>query len=85
MKYAKNILLAVLLSVFIVNMIPDTSYAAGTNDAGIKTDVVNYPTGGCEVQKTDIIKKYRMYNGKLQYRRWNEATGKWVDPYWINA
>ncbi|MCI1653922.1 MAG: hypothetical protein LKI32_01235 [Lachnospiraceae bacterium] len=30
-----------------------------------------------------IVKKYRMHNGKLQYRRWNETKSKWVDPKWI--
>ena len=32
-----------------------------------------------------IVVKFRMYNGKLQYRRWNETEGYWVDPYWIDA
>lgn len=32
-----------------------------------------------------IVKKYRIYNGKRQYRRWNETKGCWVDNAWINA
>lgn len=31
-----------------------------------------------------IVKKYRDYNGVIQYRRWNETRGYWVDPYWIS-
>lgn len=31
-----------------------------------------------------IVYKYRIYNGILQYRRWNETRGYWVDPYWID-
>ena len=31
-----------------------------------------------------IIMKTRFYNGVLQYRRWNETKGYWVDPYWID-
>lgn len=31
-----------------------------------------------------IVIKYRIYNGKYQYRRWNETQGYWVDPYWID-
>ena len=31
-----------------------------------------------------IVKKYRVKNGILQYRRWNETEGCWVDPYWID-
>ena len=32
-----------------------------------------------------IETKFRIYNGVLQYRRWNATRGVWVDPYWINA
>lgn len=31
-----------------------------------------------------IVRKYRKYNDVLQYRRWNETRGYWVDPEWIN-
>ena len=33
---------------------------------------------------SDVIETYyRLYNGKVQYRRWNVTKGEWVDPYWI--
>lgn len=32
-----------------------------------------------------IVTKFRNYHGILQYRRWNETRGVWVDPEWINA
>lgn len=32
-----------------------------------------------------ILRKYRLYNGVLQYRDWNETWAKWVQPYWTNA
>ena len=32
-----------------------------------------------------IVLKTREYQGRLQYRRWNETKGVWVDPYWIDA
>lgn len=31
-----------------------------------------------------IVTKYRVYNGVLQYRRWNDTRGYWVDPDWID-
>lgn len=37
-----------------------------------------------ETRMDKIVKKFRVYNGVLQYRRWNETKGKWVDPYWID-
>ncbi len=31
-----------------------------------------------------IVIKQRLYQGRLQYRRWNQTQGYWVDPYWID-
>ncbi len=31
-----------------------------------------------------IETKYRVYYGRLQYRRWNATYGYWVDPDWID-
>lgn len=31
-----------------------------------------------------IVTKYRVSNGVLQYRRWNQTQGYWVDPDWID-
>lgn len=31
-----------------------------------------------------IVTKYRLYNGVVQYRRWNETRDCWVDPDWID-
>ncbi len=32
-----------------------------------------------------VVVKFRIYNGVLQFRRWNETWGYWVDPYWMNV
>lgn len=32
-----------------------------------------------------IIYRYRIANGRKQYRRWNETRGYWVDPYWLDV
>ena len=42
-------------------------------------------SGGTVLRKDNIITKYRLHNGRLQYRRWNTTYGVWVDPYWIDA
>lgn len=31
-----------------------------------------------------IVTKWRVYNGKRQYRRWNQSKSKWVDDEWID-
>lgn len=48
------------------------SVCAGDEDVSVCTEDV-------------IVKKFRYYNGKLQYRHWNECTGRWVEDDWINV
>lgn len=43
-------------------------------------------TSTYSIQTEDIILvKHRKYNGKLQYRRWNETKHYWIDPAWIDV
>ncbi len=35
------------------------------------------------LSKDIIIRKYRIYNGKRQYRRWNDTKKCWVDSKWL--
>lgn len=33
----------------------------------------------------DVIEvRFREYNGKRQYRRYNDTRGRWVDDHWID-
>lgn len=85
MKYVRNVVVVMLLCILMVNMMPVNSLAINSDRGEIKTDAISYSPGGYDIQKTEIITKYRICAGKLQYRRWNVTRGKWVDPYWINA
>lgn len=31
-----------------------------------------------------IIRKYRVFDGVVQYRRWNKTQCEWADDDWIN-
>lgn len=31
-----------------------------------------------------IVIKYRVFQGKVQYRRWNDTRNCWVDSEWID-
>lgn len=49
------------------------------------------PTSQNSAEATGIIPfsdeieiKTRIYNGKMQYRRWNKTQNCWIDPYWID-
>lgn len=44
---------------------------------------VRYQTAAPLVEDV-IITKYRIYNNRMQYRRWNKTKKIWVDPYWID-
>lgn len=38
-----------------------------------------------EVFSTDkIVTRYRIHDGKMQYRRWNDTKQCWVDSSWID-
>lgn len=56
----------------------------------VSPDNVTYAEEICEevsaeIARADVIvTKYRMSGGVMQYRRWNETRGYWVDPEWIN-
>lgn len=40
---------------------------------------------GAEVQGDNIVWKTRIFEGRLQKRRWNDTKKCWVDPYWIDC
>jgi len=80
MKY--KALLAILLLGIVLFTFPLMASARE-----ISYNTVNQPTSsdtGITLLADVIVTKYRKYNGKTQYRRWNETQNKWVDPYWIN-
>lgn len=51
----------------------------------IKPETVYAQTQEIQTRLSDkIVVKYRTYNGKMQYRRWNVTKQCWVDPKWID-
>lgn len=50
----------------------------------VRAKITNDFVQSISLQREDVIvKKYRVFNGVLQYRRWNETRGYWVDKKWI--
>ncbi|MCI9611983.1 MAG: hypothetical protein HFH33_08145 [Eubacterium sp.] len=50
----------------------------------VRAKITNDFVQSISLQRADVIvKKYRVFNGVLQYRRWNETRGYWVDKKWI--
>lgn len=48
-------------------------------------EIVSTSDTAIEPRADVIVVKYRIEvaTGRLQYRRWNETKGCWVDPEWI--
>lgn len=70
---SKKRLCCILTVIVLAFSFPSNALASSQNFAG--TDI--------EVRADDvIITRYRIYNGKIQYRRWNETKQRWVDPFW---
>ena len=49
-------------------------------------EVVSTSDAEIEPRADVIVTKYRLdtVTGHMQYRRWNETKGCWVDPEWID-
>ena len=75
--------LSVLATVLLVSTFIPSAYAANS------VSEVLYISASNESEIVPfadvIVYQYRIYNGKRQYRRWNETRGYWVDPYWIDV
>ena len=71
----KKIFIAVLLSLIVLSN--QTVLISNAQQISNTTSIAPY---------SDVyVTRYRVNNGKLQKRRWNETKGVWADPYWIDV
>lgn len=79
MRKEMLIFLAVIYGVLAIN-----TYSYGS---GLKSDYITNNEKVIELEQRSedqIVIKYRLHNGKRQYRRWNKTKKCWVDPKWID-
>ncbi|MFR3788360.1 MAG: hypothetical protein ACLTWR_13895 [Agathobaculum desmolans] len=76
----KRLLCALGAAAIMATAVP-TAFAANIPQISISQSTSESTIAPCA---DVIVYKYRIYNGKQQYRRWNETRGYWVDPYWID-
>lgn len=79
MRKIKVYIIKVILGILFVCTLCVNNVLANENEyyKEIEYDIIFY--------SDNIVFKYRTTNdGVVQYRRWNETKGCWVDPYWIN-
>ena len=77
----KFLVLFLSLLIFVTALLPLSVSAKESNNAQECTVTISESSPRADV----IVVKFRIYNGVLQYRRWNETWGYWVDPYWKNV
>ena len=80
MKKRFLIAAAICASLFVVGPTVNVSAAEVEQDVQEQTIQSDIGIAPCA---DEIVTKFRMLNGHLQYRRWNQTRGYWVDKYWI--
>lgn len=81
MKKKLLIVAAVCASLFVVD--PTVNVSAAEVEQDVQEQSVQNDIGVAPCAD-EIVTKFRAYNGKVQYRRWNQTRGYWVDKHWIN-
>lgn len=81
MKKWKKTIVGMCVSLLVTAALGMTVQA--TDMPPLPKESVQSVKSGAQPYADVIVNKYRMYQGKLQRRRWNETRGYWVDPYWI--
>jgi len=82
MKKKLLIVAAVCASLFVVA--PAVSVSAAEVESESQVQTIQNDDIGIAPCADEIVTKFRAYNGKVQYRRWNQTRGYWVDKHWIN-
>lgn len=76
MKKIRHFLTGFLLAVLV---------GCSLNVTVLAQEMQSSPCGIEQFMEDTIIYRYRMRNGKLQRRRWNETKQCWVDPEWSDV
>lgn len=80
MKKRFLIAAAICASLFVVSPTVNVSAAEVEQDVqeqSVQNDI------GVAPYSDEIVMKFRVHNNKVQYRRWNQTRGYWVDKDWI--
>ena len=81
MKKKLLIVATVCASLFVVAPAVSVSAAEVEPEVQTQNEQSNIGVAPCA---DEIVTKFRLNKDKLQYRRWNQTRGYWVDKHWIN-
>ena len=83
MKKKLLIVATVCASLFVVA--PAVSVSAAEVESESQVQTIQNDDIGIAPCADEIVTKFRLYKKtKLQYRRWNQTRGYWVDKDWID-
>ncbi len=82
MKKFKKVFACICVCACLMASFALPAYAADPVPAPASSDASQTQAGTARIDV--IVTKYRLYYGVVQYRRWNETWGYWVDPDWID-
>ena len=78
----KKTICAFLAGLFVAT----TAFPAFAAEVTLQPEPIkNYKTNEIVPYADVIVWKWRVNNGVIEKRRWNETIGVWVDPHWIPA
>lgn len=81
MKKKLLIVAAICASLFVVAPAVSVSAAEVESEVQVQSEQSDIGIAPCA---DEIVTKFRLIDGKkLQYRRWNQTRGYWVDKDWI--
>ena len=84
MKKKLLIVATVCASLFVVA--PAVSVSAAEVESESQVQTIQNDDIGIAPCADEIVTKFRLYKKtKLQYRRWNQTRGYWVDKDWIDS
>lgn len=82
MKKKFIIVAAICASLFVITPAAYVSAAEVESEVQVQSEQSNI---GVAPYADEIVMKFRVIDGKkLQYRRWNQTRGYWVDKKWID-
>lgn len=79
----KKFLIVTAMCALLVGVAPIASVSAAEVEQDVQEQSVQNDIGVAPYAD-EIVMKFRVHNNKVQYRRWNQTRGYWVDKKWID-
>ena len=79
----KNFLIVTAMCALLVGVAPIASVSAAEVEQDVQEQTIQSAIGIAPCAD-EIVTKFRINKDKVQYRRWNQTRGYWVDKKWID-